>query len=278
MKSTFHFPSCLAVAIVACTLLGMNPVHAATLTVTDPGIYASASGTAAAVATTDQALMGSGSWQANGTAKSSIGFSPADLGFDSGITINDIQSISWSTFKTTSNSPDWYLTIYTVPPAVPDGTNNNGAGWYGLRMTFEGLYSYSYSDPANQWNTYSTGVGTNQLTMHDSNTTNAGFYGGPTLADIQAAGGEIDWSNYANSNSTATFDYASTPIAAFVLETGNPWAGQGYDGFLDQFEVTVGGVTTTVDFEAAVPEPGTLALAGLAGMFGTVVYLRRRWA
>lgn len=28
----------------------------------------------------------------------------------------------------------------------------------------------------------------------------------------------------------------------------------------------------------AVPEPGTIALAGLAGLFGTVVYLRRRWA
>ena len=240
--------------------------------VTDPAPFASGSGTTAANTSSAQALLGSGSWQANGTAKSSIGFTPADLGFSSTITISDVESIDWSTFKTTTggSAPDWYLTVYTQPSANP--LNNNGSSWYGLRMTFEGLYANNFSNPANQWNTYSTDPGTNQLTMIDSNTTNFGFYGAPTLQDIQANNGLIDWSTYPTSSSTATFDYDDVAILAFVLETGSGWA-SGFDGYLDSFSVTVGGNTTTIDFEP-IPEPASLSVLAM----GALAVLRRRRA
>jgi hypothetical protein len=252
--------------------------QAATLTVTDPVPFAAASSTSAAVPSTAEAKIGNGSWQANGVSKSSIGFSPADLGFASSITLADIESMSFSTFKSTTggSAPDWYLTVYTAPPAAPNATNNNGSSWYGLRMTWEGLYANNFSNPANQWNTFSTDAGTNQLTMHDSNTTNFGFYGGPTLDVINGASGVVDWSTYPTSGSTATFDYDESPIMAFVLETGSGWA-SGFDGYLDDFNVSlVGGASATVDFEV-VPEPSTYALGALA-ISGVVCFRRRRRA
>jgi hypothetical protein len=250
--------------------------QAATVVVTDAAAKALVTGTAPAVPTFDEAKIGTGSWQANGVAKSSISFSLADLGLSPTTTITDISSMSFSTLKSTTggSAPDWYLTVYTVPTFNP--ISDNGAAWYGVRMTWEGLYANNFSNPANQWNTFSTNPGTNQLTMIDSNTTNFGFYGAPTLQTLQANSGLINWSTYPTSSSVATFDYNESPILAFVLETGSGWA-NGFDGYLDEFTVTAGGVSTTINFER-VHEPGSIALVGLAGLFGTAVYLRRRWA
>ena len=264
--------ACLATVI---SVAGSGLVQAGTITVTDPDYFAT--DTAPALTSNAQAKIGTGSWQANGTAKSSISFSPEDLGFSSSITISDVQSMSFSTYKSTTGGsvPDWYLTIYTAPTTAPNA--NNGSSWYGLRMTWEGLYANSFSNPADQWNTYSTAAGTNQLTMYDSNTTFAGFYGAPTLSDIQDADGVIDWPDYSTSGSTATFDYNESPIMAFVLETGSGWA-DGFEGYLDEFQVTVNDVTSTVDFEpAAVPEPASMAVWGLLGMgCATGSFMRRR--
>ncbi len=248
--------------------------QANTLVVTDAAAAAAATDTTAAIPTTAEAKIGNGSWQANGSTKSSISFTPADLGFSSSITLSDIESMSFSTFKSTTggSAPDWYLTLYTVPTGDP--ISDNGAPWYGVRMTWEGLYANNFSNPANQWNTYSTDAGPNQLTMMDTNTTIPGFYGAPTLQDVQAANGLVNWGDYnPPSGSNATFDYDESPIMAFVLETGSGWA-NGFDGYLDEFSVTVGGETTTVNFEV-VPEPGTIALLGLA-TFGLAGVRRRR--
>jgi len=241
-----------------------------TITVTDPSVFAAATGTTAADTSFDQATIGTGSWQANGAAKSSIWFTPDALGFTSTITISDVQEMSFKTYKSTTgvSAPDWYLTVYTAPTGQSE--SDNGSTWYGVRMTWEGLYANNFSNPADQWNTFTTSAGTNQLTMHDSNTTYTGFYGGPTLATIQANAGVINWSTYATSGSTATFDYDNSAIIGFVLETGSGWA-NGFDGYLDEFSVTVGGETTTVNFDP-VPEPTSLAMLGLGGL----VVLRRR--
>lgn len=257
-------------AALTFALMTQQVSAAGTVTVTDPAAAGSATGTSAANTSTDQASIGTGSWQANGTAKSSISFTPESLGFDAGTTIADIEEMSFKTFKSTTggSAVDWYLTIYTAPTG--EAISDNGSTWYGVRMTWEGLYANNLSNPANQWNTWSTAAGTNQLTMLDSNTTNFGFYGAPTLADIHAGNGVIDWSNYATSSSTATFDYDESAILGFVLETGSGWA-SGFDGYIDEFSVTVGGETTTVDFEP-VPEPTSLALLGLGGL----IAMRRR--
>ena len=251
--------------ITLATLYSHREASASPLVVNDPGPFATATGTTAAVTSFAEAKIGSGSWQANGVAKSSIWFTPASLGFDPSTTIADVESMSFSTLKSTTggSAPDWYLTIYTAPTG--NAISDNGSPWYGVRMTWEGLYANNFSNPANQWNTYSTDAGTNQLTMLDSNTTNFGFYGGPTLADVQGGSGVVDWSTYPTSGSTATFDYDESAIIGFVLETGSGWAA-GFEGYLDEFSVTVSGQTTTVDFEP-VPEPSSLALLLLGGLF-----------
>jgi hypothetical protein len=264
------FASALALLLTTCV------AQAATVVLTDAAAEALATGTTPAVPTFAEAKIGQGSWQANGMSKSSISFTLADLGLSPTTTITDISSMSFSTLKSTTggSAPDWYLSVYTVPTGMP--ISDNGAVWYGVRMTWEGLYANNFDNTANQWNTFSTDPGTNQLTMIDSNTTNFGFYGAPTLQTLQANDGLIDWSTYPTSSSVATFDYNNSPILAFVLETGSGWA-NGFDGYLDEFTVTAGAISTTVDFER-VPEPGSIALVGLAGLFGTAVYLRRRWA
>lgn len=255
---------------LAMTLVASHTLASSTVTVTDPAAPLSGTGASVPTPTTDQAAIGTGSWQANGATKSSTWFTPESLGFDAGTTIADVEEMSFKTYKSTTggSAVDWYLTIYTAPTG--NTISDNGSSWYGVRMTWEGLYANNLSNPADQWNTWSTASGTNQLTMLDSNTTNFGFYGAPTLEDIHTANGIIDWSTYPTSSSTATFDYDESEIIGFVFETGSGWA-SGFDGYLDEFSVTVGGETTVVDFEQ-VPEPTSMALLAVGGLS----MLRRR--
>lgn len=232
------------------------------------------------IADSTLAAVGAGSWKANGSTKSTIYMTPEMLfGSGASFTIDDIVSFSWQTNKITTggSAPDWYLTIYTTPDDESDD-----ASWYGRRLTFEGLYANNFSTPASTWNTYQTGTGTNQVTMYDGNRGgNLGFYGAPTLADIQA--GPIDWDQVPGSGvvSSDSIDYGAESVKFIAIETGSGWA-NGFTGNLDAFSIQVGGSinsTTLVDFEA-VPEPSGIALAStaLVGAAGYAIRRKRRSA
>lgn len=256
----------LLVAIGLASLCGT--AEAATITLN--GTVAVSIG---AIGSSAQASVGSGSWVANGTNKSELYMTPAMLfGAGSNFKISDIAGFSWSTFKATTggSAPDWYLTLYTTTDTVGDD-----ATWYGRRLTFEGLYANNFSTPANTWNTYQSGAGTNQVTMYDGKRGgNLGFYGGPTLAAVQA--GIIDWGAYQNSGTTQQVDYSGEYVKYIVLSTGNPWA-NGFTGYLDDFNISLnGGASARVDLEPnPVPEPASLTLLGV-GLAGVARLARRR--
>jgi hypothetical protein len=68
---------------------------------------------------------------------------------------------------------------------------------------------------------------------------------------------------------------ATTPIYGVEIAFGSGIAGE-FNGYVDTLNLAFGATAYQGSFN--VPEPGSIALAGLAGLFGTAVYLRRRWA
>jgi len=151
-------------------------------------------------------------------------------------TISDIKSISWATKKPTAgDQPDFYVSIYTEPYEGGD------SDWYGHRLTLEGMYSPTLNAPANQWNIWSTDEGDNQVTLIDSNHGPIGYYGAPTLAEIQS--GSITW------HDEKTIDYRNQKVMAISVSTGTPWC-ETFVGYLDAITVELkNGQSITIDLE-----------------------------
>ena len=234
-------------------------------------------GTAAINTTSSQAAIGTGAWQANGTAVSQFylyaspfigGNSTTELGLGQ-LTIGQLSSLSLSTFLSPANAGNdgnWFLTIYTAP-RVGGETN-----WYGNRLILEPYLAANYSNPGNQWNTFSTAAGTDQLRLDDTGlSTSLGFYGEPTLANIQS--GAITWSNYFAGGSSTPITYGSQNIEAIVLSTGSGWAA-GFTGMVDNVNINTSQGNVQFNLEA-VPEPTTLALLGF-GLAGLVLIRKRK--
>jgi hypothetical protein len=209
--------------------------------------------------TSSQAMIGTGAWQANGTASSQYylyynGSSSTELGLGQ-LTVNDLSSLSFSTYNTTAGAlPDWYLIVYTAP------YSGGETSWYGNRLILEPYVGNNLtpaSTAANQWNTFSTGAGVNQLTVSDSALAgNLGFYGQPTLANIQS--GPVTWSAYIPGGSSTPVNYGSMNIKGIVLSTGTGWAA-GFTGLVDDVNINSTQGNAQINLEP-VPEPTTMAM------------------
>ncbi len=230
----------------------------------DLTLYQDTASTIGAVATEAEQKIGTGSWQANGTSKSSLYLTPTQL-FGRSVTVGELASIGWSTKDPADNNFEWYLSVYT------EGTRK---GWYDSRFTLEGLYANNYSNPAGAWTEWSTDPGTNQLTIYDAtHGTHYGFYNGPTLADMTA--GELDWGAYPTSGSTDKVNYATQTVKYLVWETGSGWASQ-YTGYLDALSVELtSGESAVVDLEMApIPTPSAFILGALG--LGAAGWMKKR--
>ncbi|MDR3412353.1 MAG: hypothetical protein P4L87_15675 [Formivibrio sp.] len=211
--------------------------------------------------TSTQAAVGTGSWQANGSSPSQYYlYANANSATERGLgqlTISSLNSLSFETYLTPAQAaaaPNWYLIIYTAPHA------NGEASWYGNRLILEPYLSQNLNNQGNQWVTWATGAGANQLTVNDSALSgNLGSYTQPTLAAIQS--GAINWNSYTGGSSTPV-NYADMNIEGIVLSTGNPWA-NGFNGLVDNVNINSTQGNVQFDLESTpVPEPTTM----VAGM------------
>lgn len=224
------------------SLLTAAPVSAATTVVLGGGV-ASLVG---AQSSNAEQYLGSGSWQSvSGDSKIEFYLVPGIVPYDTELgtfTIGGIQSISyWTKNDGLQGGVDFYLNIYTIPYTGGDSS------WYGNRLTLEPLYANNYSPMASAWNKWTTDAGSNQITLFDSNHGPAGFYGAPTLSDIQA--GAIKWSDWVAGGDSTPIDYASQTVKYIVLATGNPWA-SGFAGNVDALTIELkGGGLVTLDLE-----------------------------
>ena len=195
-----------------------------------------------------QHQVGSGSWQflkSGGTSKAEFYLvPPVDLG--TSFTVADIKSIAYNTYNHANPAPvDFYVTLYTA------GTAH---GWYEQRLTTEPYLKSGapYVPVLDSWRSWTT-EGSEALTFFDSNNCgNFGFYGAPTLQQIQS--GAINWStlpsNPTQGASTGTpIDYASQGVKYIAFGTGSGWSG--FDGYLDGITIALkNGTTYDVDLEA----------------------------
>jgi predicted ribosomally synthesized peptide with SipW-like signal peptide len=183
----------------------------------------------------DESYMGSGSWKNRGPSyKTTYNIYPTNA-FGHSIKLNDIASLSYVTKKNApQGAPDFYVNIYCTPITY--------------RLSGEPLYSRGLNAPANQWNTWSTEAGTNQLTFYDSNRQGVppGFYYGPTLAQLQA--GPINWKDYYAGASSTNIDYGNMTINRFAFETSAGWSN--FNGYIDAIVIKLkNGKTYIFDLE-----------------------------
>lgn len=160
-------------------------------------------------------------------------------------TIDDIKEISYSTNKPgLQGDVDFYYTVYTETDSIDDT-----ASWYGYRLNMEPYYSNSLNAPANVWNTWSTDVGTNESTFFDTAKTAGGygFYGQPSLSDLQA--GNINWSTYNASYSNQNIDYGAEYVKYISFQTGSAWD-ELFTGSIDEIVIELmNGNKLTIDLE-----------------------------
>jgi len=274
MKKTFVVLAILLAAGLSTRIFGSVVVLGSSDAANGP----LSNGSAAIDTTSSEAMIGTGAWQANGTAASQyyLYASPAIGGNSSTeqglgqLTISSLSSLSFSTFNTAAGAlPDWYLIIYTAPQSGGE------ASWYGNRLILEPYVGNNLtpaSTAANQWNTFSTVAGVNQLTINDSVLAgNLGFYNQPTLANIQS--GPITWSTLTSGGSSTPISYGSQNIEGIVLCTGSAWAA-GFTGLVD--DVNINSTTQgNVQFDLEpVPEPTTMTM--IAGALLLLPFTLRR--
>ncbi len=254
MKGSYLARLITLVVVAALLALGVGvtaPAQAENTTQIMLGIDRALLAKASAVELTGSPL-GKGAWFVNNsTTKMEIYFDPTKppLNALGSFKIDDIQSISYQTKKPTDQgSQDFFLVLYTVP----DG-NDDTSSWYGYRLNAEPYFSKSLNAPADTWNTWTTDETTNQLTFFDTAKTGTyGFYGQPTLQDLQ--NGPINWSNYNSSYTNQSIDYGNETVKYISIQTGSGWSSN-FTGYLDAITISLkNGTTITIDLEAYYDE------------------------
>ena len=195
---------------------------------------------------------------ASGDGKNQFYISGEDLFGGSGLTIGDINSISYSTKKSgDAGSPDWFMQIYTDPYA-----GSPGSDWYGNRIQAEPYLATNLDAPGGQWNDWTTNGSTNALNWGDSSNGNFGAGIG----------------NWADLKQTSVLDgsgtYGEAGVQFFTFGTGSGWS-DGFDGQIGPITVIFNnGTGTIINFGESTPAvPGP---AGLAGVLGAGLLGRRR--
>lgn len=193
-----------------------------------------------------------GSWKANGNVLEFY-IDPSEIS-DNPIKISDIESISYKTNKKGNQGDvDFFLSIYT------NGTKH---GWYEERLNAEPMYSNGLNAPANQWNTWSTEDGNNQLVFFDGNYGPMGYYNSPTLSQIQE--GEVTWEN-------STIDYREQKVQKFKIGTGSAWAKNFTDAYLDDITITLkNGISVTFDLQPSNTEKAAITAVNSVTDIGTL--------
>jgi len=239
----------LAVGALAC-LLYAAPVGAVVHQVKLGAGYAVAS---SATPTSAQASLGSGSWwKLLPGAKAELYIDPT-VTFGTGFTVGEIASITYHTRNHANASPvEYFLAIYTKGLGAPPYAHN----WYEQRLNAEPYLKtvQPYTPAYDVWSAWTTGGG-DPLTFTDHNNSgNAGFYGAPTLTDLQA--GAIDWSTWptnptAGGATSGAIDYSTQPVLYLSFQTGSGWAA--FDGYLDDITVALTtGDSYVIDLESVV--------------------------
>ena len=162
----------------------------------------------------------------------------ADERFSDMKTIGDIAEITFTTKKNGGQGdPDWYVLIYTAP------YDRSPGGWYGNRVQAEPYFSANPNAPANQWTTWSTRVGTNQLRWGDSSSgdfsDNIGVFSTLKTSDVEGGTGT----------------YGDAEIKYFSFGTGSEWA-DGFTGELGTLHITLtNGDIIEINMGEPEPEP-----------------------
>jgi len=155
-----------------------------------------------------------------------------------GTLLADIDSITYATYRhsTSTNPPAQYPSINIEVDYVGDGSSYTTLVW-------EPIYAYGQSNLAlDTWQSWDT--------MAPSQT---GFQGGwwstKNIPGVCASNCFVDWNTIVTKNPNAKIKYG------FGVNVGSGWAGV-FTGAVDALSLTVGGDTTTYDFEAVAPPTG----------------------
>ena len=192
-------------------------------------------------------ILGTGSWKNNQAVSKMEFYLPlADLGT---FTIDDIASLQFSTQKASplpaTPDLDFFMAIYT---------NGTKYGWYEERLISEPMYYNGYVSLYDAWTTYQTSASPNQMTFFDSHYGSQGWYGAPTLANLQA--GNINWAVWGGA-ATTNIDYGAQTIKYISMSTGSAW-NSSMLSYLDNIIITLtNGKVLTIDLENTLPNPVT---------------------
>ncbi|HEV7299771.1 MAG TPA: PEP-CTERM sorting domain-containing protein [Tepidisphaeraceae bacterium] len=168
----------------------------------------------------------------------SVRFTPAAIGM-TGLTLGDISSIVYDT-KKVSGLRDWQVKVYTDTATSPS--------WFAHRVNFDS------NDADHDWTTYTLDGSTQTQSLHQRNvlpTANVETYD-QSFSSIQASIG---------SEAVLFFDISASYLSANNEAPIGPKTSYAY---LDNIVIAASGFETAT--VTAVPEPASLAVAGIAGL------------